>query len=181
MDPGERGLSDYLSKKCAIEDAITETKIENLFFMPAGGRSPNPAEILASRNFPQFIEDLDPYFDRVIFDSAPLVLVSDSLALAKHVQSVLLTYRIGHTPRRALFRALKYLEANRTPTAGLIANQLPSAKTRRAYGYYYSFSGGGGYESSYGSYGPREDDESKRAESRKRDSKRNLEEKTPGG
>jgi Mrp family chromosome partitioning ATPase len=84
--------------------------------------------------------------------------VSDSLSIAKYVQSVLVTYRIGKTPRRALFRALKYLDANHTSPSGLIANQLPAAKNRRAYGYYYSFSGGGGYEGAYGGYGSDSDD-----------------------
>jgi len=148
------GLSDFLSGKASVKDAIRKTEFEDLYFMSAGSRSPNPSELLASKNLAALCPLLEKHFDRVIFDSAPLVLVSDSLSIAKHVQSVMLVYCVGKTPRRALFRALKYLDANHTSTSGLIANQLPAAKTRRAYGYYYSFSGGGGYDGEYGGYGP---------------------------
>src|SRR5690606_32157073 len=148
------GLSDLLTRKVALKDAIIPTSVENLFFLPAGIRSPNPAEMLSSRNLEALMGRLETYFDRIIFDSAPLVLVSDSLSIAKLVQSVLVVYHIGKTPRRALFRALKYLDANHSSPAGLIANQLPSTKTRRAYGYYYSFSSGGGYDGTYGGYEP---------------------------
>lgn len=157
VDAKAVGLSDYVSGKAELKETIRKTSHENLFFLSAGSRSPNPAELLASKNLKQLMPLIEKHFDRIIFDSAPLVLVSDSLSIAKHVQSVLVTYRIGKTPRRALFRALKYLDSNHTSPSGLIANQLPAAKNRRAYGYYYSFSGGGGYEGAYGGYGHREE------------------------
>ena len=158
VDAKSMGLSDYLSGKVGLKEVIRRTPHENFYFLSAGSRSPNPAELLASKNLKELMSLLEKYFDRIIFDSAPLVLVSDSLSIAKYVQSVLVTYRIGKTPRRALFRALKYLDANHTSPSGLIANQLPAAKNRRAYGYYYSFSGGGGYEGAYGGYGSDSDD-----------------------
>lgn len=153
LDAKATGLSDFLSGKAGMKEAVRKAPYENLYFLSSGARSPNPAELLASKNLQKLMPLLEKHFDRIIFDSAPLVLVSDSLSIAKHVQSVLVTYRIGKTPRRALFRALKYLDANHTSPSGLIANQLPAAKTRRAYGYYYSFSGGGGYDGDYGGYG----------------------------
>lgn len=146
------GLSDLLTRKVALKDAVLPTSVENLYFLSAGTRSPNPAEMLTSRNLEALISHLETFFDRIIFDSAPLVLVSDSLSIAKLVQSVLVVYHLGKTPRRALFRALKYLDANHSSPAGLIANQLPSTKTRHAYGYYYSYASGGGYGGSYGGY-----------------------------
>jgi len=167
VEPRSKGLSDFLSGKGGVRDVIHRTPHENLFFLPSGARSPNPAELLASRNLSELLPALEKYFDRIIFDSAPLVLVSDSLSIAKHVQSVLLAYRIGKTPRRALFRALKYLDANHTAPSGIVANQLPAARTRRAYGYYYSFSGGGGYDGDYGGYGASEG-EGKRSRGRKK-------------
>jgi len=159
LDAKATGLSDFLSGRVELKEALRRTEHENLYFLSAGSRSPNPAELLASKNLKKLMPALEKHFDRIIFDSAPLVLVSDSLSIAKHVKSVLVTYRIGKTPRRALFRALKYLDANQTSPSGLIANQLPAAKNRRAYGYYYSFSGGGGYEGAYGGYGSEIDSE----------------------
>lgn len=153
----QAGLSDLLTRKVGFKDAIRPTSIKNLYFLSAGTRSPNPAEMLSSRNLEALMSRLETSFDRIIIDSAPLVLVSDSLSIAKLVQSVLVVYHIGKTPRRALFRALKYLDANHSSPAGLIANQLPSTKTRRAYGYYYSFSSGGGYDGAYGGYDPIEE------------------------
>jgi len=166
------GLTDFLSGKADLKDAIRRTQTNDLYFLPAGSRSPNPAELLSSKKFNDLLPLCEKYFDRIIFDSAPLVLVSDSLSIAKRVQSVLVVYHIGKTPRRALFRSLKYLDANRTSPSGLIANKLPAARTRRAYGYYYSFSGGGGYDGEYGGYGS---DDGDSPDSRSKAAKRKTE------
>lgn len=138
------GLTDYLARSVPLESIVHPSATRNLWIVPAGGKAPNPAELLGSRNLKAFLRDISVHFERVVIDSAPLLPVSDTLLIARHVQSVLVVYRAGRTPRGALLRALKNLRSNRTEAAGLVANLLPRLKrgSGYAYGYYYSYYGG---------------------------------------
>lgn len=145
-EKGSRGLSDHLSLQTPIKELLVKSEhSENLYLLPAGSRSANPSELLAGKALPPLIHKLNDFFDRVVIDSAPLVPVSDSLALAKQVQSVVLVSRIGKTPKGAIKRAIRILTDNHTDPIGVVANGLPKTRTKGAYGYYYSYSGGGSY------------------------------------
>ena len=131
----------------AFADALHHTDFENLTVLPAGSRSPNPAELLASAAFPQVIELALKYFDRIVIDTAPIVAVSDTLVIAPRVQTVLLVIEWNKTPSTVTKRALNLLrDAGKSPS-GLIINRLPSHT--RGYYYYYS----PGYYGSKGVYG----------------------------
>ena len=146
LDHDAPGVTNFLSRTNSFTDVIHRTEVENLWFIPGGGRSANPAELLGGRNLDGFLAELSKGFDRVIIDSAPLVPVSDTLPLAKRAQSVIMVYRMGKTPRKALFRALKTLRANQAEPVGIVANFLPRVAGRSAYGYYYGYHGGGAIE-----------------------------------
>jgi capsular exopolysaccharide synthesis family protein len=137
------GVTNLLSKTNSLAEVIHQTEVENLWFIPSGGKSANPAELLGGRHLAAFLAELSQDFDRVVFDTAPLVPVSDTLPIAKRAQSVIMVYRMGKTPRKALFRAMKTLRANHAEPVGIVANQLPRVAGRGAYGYYYGYHGGG--------------------------------------
>lgn len=137
------GMSDYLSRKADFGQVCHRSVVDNLWVLPSGVRTPNPAELLGSRNLEVLMRELSQNFDRVIIDSAPLVPVSDTLSITKWAQSVVLIYKMGKTPRTALLRALKSLRARKCEPVGIIANLLPRVSRRGAYGYYYSYAGGG--------------------------------------
>jgi len=142
LDKGAPGVTNFLSRTNSFSEVVHRTEVENLWFVPGGGRSANPAELLGGRNLDGFISELSKEFDRVIIDSAPLVPVSDTLPIAKRAQTVIMVYRMGKTPRKALFRALKTLRANQAEPVGIVANQLPRVAGRSGYGYYYGYHGG---------------------------------------
>lgn len=140
------GLSDHLSLNLPLKEVVMKTgESENLFIMPAGSRSANPSELLSGKTLPGVIKSLEDYFDRIIIDSAPLVPVADTLPIAKLAESVVLVCRIGKTPRGAIKRAIRVLEANHSAPVGVVANGLPRTRSKGAYGYYYSYYGGGNY------------------------------------
>ena len=144
------GLTDILARRMPLDQACHPTGVDNLSIIPGGSRSPNPAELLGSKNLAPFVSDLHKKFDRIIIDTAPIVPVSDTLPLAKLCQTVLMVFRIGKTPRAALRRSLKVLRANRTEPVGIIANRLPRTKGARSQAYYYSYYGGDHYSGYYG-------------------------------
>jgi succinoglycan biosynthesis transport protein ExoP len=133
-----RGLTDIFSGNAALKDVVQTTHVENLHFLPAGTRAPNPAELLTSADLGALVRELGVRYDRVVFDSAPINAVSDTLILAPHVDQTIVVVRSGKTPRRVVLRGVTLLRKAGAKVAGFVLNRLP---TGRAAGYYYYYYG----------------------------------------
>ena len=142
------GLSEVLMQSCSMKNAIMASHIDNLSVLTAGGRAPNPSELLTYENIQRVLTEALSKYDRVVVDSAPLLAVSDTLLIAPHIDLCTLVVRAFATPRKMVMRALKSLEETKTEPAGLILNFLPSGRGGY-YAYYYS----GKYYGSYGAKG----------------------------
>jgi Mrp family chromosome partitioning ATPase len=91
-----------------------------------------PAETIGSQRFRRFMEEVTSAYDLVVFDTAPLLPVSDTLQLVPQVDVVLLCVRVGQTTRaqaHAAKQALTHLPAK--PTGVVIAG------IRHTDDYYY--------------------------------------------
>jgi capsular exopolysaccharide synthesis family protein len=142
------GLSELLMRSCTMKNAIMSSHIDGLSVLTAGGRAPNPSELLTFENLERVMSEALSKYDRVVVDSAPLLAVSDTLLVAPHVDLCTLVVRAFGTPRKMVARAIKSLEEIKTQPAGLILNFLPSGRGGY-YAYYYS----GKYYGSYGAKG----------------------------
>lgn len=142
------GLSEVLLRTCTMKNAIMPTHIDGLNILTAGGRAPNPSELLTFDNIERFLTEALSKYDRVVVDSAPLLAVSDTLLIAPHIDLCTLVVRAFGTPRKMVMRAIKSLEECKTEPAGLVLNFLPSGRGGY-YAYYYS----GKYYGSYGAKG----------------------------
>jgi len=142
------GLSEVLMQTCSMKSAIMPTHIDNLSILTAGGRAPNPSELLTFENIERVLSEALSKYDRLVIDSAPLLAVSDTLLIAPHIDLCTLVVRAFSTPRKMVLRALKSLEETKTDPAGLILNFLPGGRGGY-YAYYYS----GKYYGSYGAKG----------------------------
>lgn len=137
QDEEFRGLTDVLSGLCSPEQAIRATGIQNLSLLPSGRRAPNPAELLAQGGVEKLIAQLSENYDRIIFDSAPVNAVSDTLSIAPLAHAVCLVLRFGKTPRRAILRALGLLRKSNARMAGVVMNRMPGKRGAAYYYYYY--------------------------------------------
>ena len=142
------GLSELLMRSCAMKNAVMPSHIDGLSILTAGGRAPNPSELLTYENLARVMSEALSKYDRIVVDSAPLLAVSDTLLVAPHIDLCTLVVRAFGTPRKMVARAIKSLEETKTHPAGLILNFLPSGRGGY-YAYYYS----GKYYGSYGAKG----------------------------
>ena len=140
------GVTDYLTGQKKLGDIIQTTKHEFFSFISAGTTAPNPAELLAQRNFDSLIDEALLSFDRVIIDSAPIHAVSDTLVMLNRVQTVCLVIRACKTPAGAAARAIQMLQKAGSLPAGIVLNRLPRRKGRGySYDPYYDYSYKGSY------------------------------------
>jgi len=115
-------LSHYLSAQAVEADIVQPTEIANLHLIVCGPLPPNPVELLSSDRMDILVAYLRRNYDFVLFDSPPLLAVSDAVALAPVSDAIILVARAGHTPVPALKQAKQKLDAHKLKCYGVILN-----------------------------------------------------------
>jgi capsular exopolysaccharide synthesis family protein len=140
--PQSPGLADVLTTNAKLKECIQTTHLENLSVLTRGKTSENPTELLDSPEFLQNLSEMKYYYDLVIFDSAPVLPVSDALIIGAQVDGVLLLVKAGSTSRELVKRANELLKATKINLLGLVMNNmketLPYYYDYKHYGYHYS-------------------------------------------
>lgn len=137
------GLSNYLSGVSELEDKedlfsyFKKTNIEGLYVMPAGDVPPNPSELLVSDKMPEFITKLKNTFDMVIFDGTPVLLVTDSVILARQLDTTLIVTSYKSTKMGDVEKIKKMIENVGGKIAGIVINKIPVAAKKYESTYYY--------------------------------------------
>ena len=139
------GLSNYLSgvdwdegeASSNIADYIQETDIENLYVLAAGNVPPNPSELLISDQMTELMEKLKEVFDIIIFDGTPSQLVTDSLILARIVDSTVIVTASKETKKEDLKRVIKNIKNVGGKIAGIVVNKIEIDAKKYEQSYYY--------------------------------------------
>ena len=131
------GLGDYLNGKNVN---IVPTKQKNLDFLPSGVALAEPAESLAGARFGELIEQVKLRYDRIVIDTAPVNVVSDTLNIVGSASAVCLVIRSHSTPQRFVKRAIELLKRSSAHPDGVVLNWA-SVPTGRKYREYYQGSG----------------------------------------
>ncbi|HJT41457.1 MAG TPA: AAA family ATPase [Sphingobium sp.] len=138
------GLMDALANPAiAIEDCVIRTDIPSLSVLPAGQRSNDDTEYLASARTDMLLDRLtEGRPDRIIlFDSPPLLAASAAAVLASHAAIALLVVRADRTTEAALRDAAGMLKA--AGQVQLLLNGVTFAGSGRRFGSYYAKGGEG--------------------------------------
>jgi len=133
------GLSNVLVGRATIEQAAQTTEIENLFVMPCGTLPPNPSELLGSSAMKTTLEAMKEKFDIVLFDSPPIIAVTDAAVLSSQLDGVILVIKSGQTDREAAFRASNLLKNVKTRILGALLNSVHIESMYGSYYYYYHY------------------------------------------
>ena len=132
----EPGLTNVIMGETpTLEAAIVDTKIPGLRVLPSGTIPPNPAEILSTRWLDNMIETLKQQADIVLFDSPPVLPVTDAALLAAKTGNLLWVIGAGATRSDMLRKAREALGQVDAKILGVVLNKL--AVRRGGYGYYY--------------------------------------------
>ena len=132
----DRGLSNLLSAPDRTWDwAAQQTILPNLTLLPAGPLPPNPADLLSLERMRLLLAEMQRTFDVIILDTPPVLVVSDPLIVAAHVDGMILVARSGKTRLDALKRASATIQRGAIRINGVIVNHEHG---RSSEGYYYT-------------------------------------------
>ena len=126
------GLADVLADAGRFDELIHETSVPNLHVLPAGHKPANPTELLEGTPFTDFVDAALDEFDHVIFDSGPLLFVSETGALAPQCDGVVSVVRARKSSRGLLGRMRDSLRSLNVEHLGVVLNAVRG----QAGGYY---------------------------------------------
>jgi succinoglycan biosynthesis transport protein ExoP len=137
----KRGLSEFLTGLEPFDRVIqTHKTLTTLDVIASGICPPLPADLLASDQMRKFIEALRASYDYVIFDSPPVLSVTDPLIVASLADGLVLVVRQGYCTRAMLVRASEIFRDVGIKVYGFVLNGV-DASLPEYYGYlgYYSY------------------------------------------
>lgn len=134
------GLSELILQEVEVPNFRTPLpNLPGLTLLTAGKQVPLPSEALGSLRFYTLLQEWEKHFDYVIVDSAPLLIVSDTLPLAKWVDALILVARYNVTPMSALRRVRDILNRSDANVSGVVINDHPASKAGYYGGYGYGY------------------------------------------
>lgn len=139
--------------KDALKSQIQRSGInDNLDLLLAGPVPPNPTELLARDNFAEITAMLREEYDYVIFDTAPVGLVTDTLQIGQHADITVFVCRADYTPKSSFGLLNSLAKEKKLPNPCVVINGIDMSKPK--YGYYYGYGRYGRYgRYGYGRYG----------------------------
>lgn len=138
---GGKGLSEVLTGYFTLEEVTqTHETLPTLDVIPSGTVPPLPADLLASDQMAEVMRQLRQRYDYVIFDTPPMLSVTDPAIVATQADGMVLVIRQGYCTRRMLARAAQILGDLDVKVYGFVFNGV-DASLPEYYGYlgYYTY------------------------------------------
>lgn len=130
------GLTNVLTRQEKLENAVRETDQEELFVLTSGPIPPNPAELLGSKAMDHLLREAKHLFDIIIFDTPPVLAVTDASVLANKTDGVVLVVSSGKTENDSALKAKELLMNAKAKLLGVVLNKKKT--TNSSYYYYYA-------------------------------------------
>ena len=127
------GLSSVLVGEADYLSATDASEIPNLDILSSGPIPPNPSELLGSKAMQHFIEQAKETYDLIIFDTPPVLAVTDAQVLANIVDGTLFVVRSKVTDQESAKKAKELLEPAKAKLLGAVLNDKEVNKNS----YYY--------------------------------------------
>ncbi|WP_147534476.1 CpsD/CapB family tyrosine-protein kinase [Bacillus marasmi] len=129
------GLTNVLTKIKTLEEAISHTDVEHLDILTSGPIPPNPAELLGSKAMLEFLTTVEEKYDVILFDTPPILAVTDAQILANLCEGSVLVVASGKTEIEKVTKSKELLAQAKGKLLGAVLNNKKMDKSN--YYYYY--------------------------------------------
>jgi len=136
------GLSSYLvDSKLKLDDVVFKgEKKLNFDIVLSGEIPPNPSELLNNGRMEHILEEAKARYDYVIIDTAPTMLVTDTLTIVNLADAIIYMVRANYTELKVLRHIKELSRVNMNRNIGIAINAVDEKK-----GYEYNYGYGYGY------------------------------------
>lgn len=119
-----KGLSEFLAGKAALDEVKYTREDAQFTLIPCGDYPPNPAELLLSYKFKSLLSELKAEYDLIIFDTAPVLAVTDPMIVMRQVGVALAVVRHLKTEVHAIEGMRNIVHRNNLKLDGVIVNSF---------------------------------------------------------
>jgi len=138
--PKERpGLTNLVMGEAETDDVIVASKVPNLDLITCGPIPPNPSELLGSSRMESVIQSLEERYDWILFDSPPIVAVTDAVVLSRIVDGVILVIKSAKSTRDIVLKARHQLQDVGANILGAVLNDFNIKEQGYKYYYYHHY------------------------------------------
>ncbi|KAF0821740.1 CpsD/CapB family tyrosine-protein kinase [Cytobacillus firmus] len=128
------GLTSVLTNQMTLMESVKAIDMKNLFILPSGPIPPNPSELLGSKAMDYFMNAALEEFDIILFDTPPVLAVTDAQILSNKCQGTILVAGSGKAEKEQLVKTKELLEAAKGKLLGVVLN---NKKMKESQHYYY--------------------------------------------
>jgi capsular exopolysaccharide synthesis family protein len=140
------GLTNYLIDSNYDWKSTVLNKFKHLpnhSTLLAGNIPPNPAQLLSNGNFEKIISQAKEEYDYIIIDTAPTLLVTDTLLISDNADTIVYVSRSNFTEKELLNFPKDLIKEGKLMNVGLVLNGV-GANAKYGYGYNYGYGYGYG-------------------------------------
>jgi capsular exopolysaccharide synthesis family protein len=134
-----KGLSDLLTGRTELGQAIQSTDIDGVHVITSGPIPPNPAELLAGDNLKSLLKSAMGQFDHVLVDAPPVLGLADALLISMATEGTVFVVESGRTRSTQARQALARLSGVRAHMLGAVLTKLNVRNSGYGYGYGYNY------------------------------------------
>lgn len=121
---GLTGLTEYLhDEKINLNQVIVKSSFNpNCDVIYSGSIPPNPTELLSNGRYEELLTELKKSYNYIILDTAPLMLVTDSLLISENADTTIYVTRSEYTEKTLLEFANKLIDSGKIKNVGFVLN-----------------------------------------------------------
>ncbi|MGD6942430.1 CpsD/CapB family tyrosine-protein kinase [Cytobacillus gottheilii] len=128
------GLTNVLTNQMSLMEAVKANDEKNLYILPCGPIPPNPSELLGSKAMTRVMDEALNEFDIILFDTPPVLAVTDAQILANKCEGTIIVVGSGKTEKEQLLKSKELLTAAQAKILGVVLN---NKKMKETDNYYY--------------------------------------------
>lgn len=137
-----KGLTEYLFDNSLSEEEIivgTKTNTNDIDVIYSGKIPPNPAELLMSDRMKELFEKMSALYDYIIVDTAPVMVVTDTLLISQYADQVLYVTKANVTEKKVMEYPLKLKKEGKLKNLCFVVNGVKQSNLGYGgkYGYGY--------------------------------------------
>jgi tyrosine-protein kinase Etk/Wzc len=133
--PRDNGMAELIAETLTFDQVVHRSILPGLDFIPTGVLPPAPHLLLGHSNLKKFMDQVSAQYDLVLFDTPPVLAVTDAAELSTHAGTSILVAREGITTLGDLNETVKRLAQVGNRISGVVFNAVRPRPGKYGYAY----------------------------------------------
>jgi capsular exopolysaccharide synthesis family protein len=134
-----RTATDLMIGSLGVDRVLKSPGLDNLHVLSSGSAAHNPSECMSLAKLKPLLAEMQEAYDIVLFDTPPILPVTDAVAMSSRMDGTVLVYQVGRIGRNALKRAKFLLDHAQANIMGVVLTNVKAEISTEATFYRYEY------------------------------------------